>query len=533
MADPTLQYLAADFDPTSLTVPRLRSILVEHDVAYPSSAKKSQLVDIFNDRVAPQASRILGARGRTKRSARGIEDVSSLESSVTGSVDGDPMDVDEVVNEVVRDVTRSTRKTPRASVMRSLEGHSPPRNVRTMRSSRASASLASDSGAETPVPVRRATARVSVTPASIREEEDFTETEPEVEQVGRHAPSMDSPFTQDNPFQQHNDFDATPVATERRRRTLGPMRSEKKNGDSAATRRRTDFMPVAREEEKVEPVKKSRKSTAAPVTRSTPDPGLMLDGSPEPGEEFTAEEQQELDVVKGQGKNRDVVKTRKSQNLAKPSNSLFTSAVWAVSLAMLGGVAILWRQEKVEVGYCGIGRPSTAIAGIQIPEWAELLRPGCEPCPPHAYCYSKMRTNCEADFVMQPHPLSLGGLVPLPPTCEADGEKARKIKAVADRAVEELRDRNAKWECGELRDTGGKREQQAAIQEPLLKAAIASRKGKAMSQEEFEDLWHAALGEMMGRDEIISSADGYVVHFLLSTFTGTIIFHFLTIATLN
>lgn len=109
---------------------------------------------------------------------------------------------------------------------------------------------------------------------------------------------------------------------------------------------------------------------------------------------------------------------------------------------------------------------------------------------------------------MQPHQLSLGGLIPLPPTCEADGEKARKVKAVADRAVEELRDRNAKWECGELRDSEGKREPQVAIQEPMLRSAMASMKRKGMSQEEFDDLWHAALGEMMSRDEIVSSADG-------------------------
>jgi len=263
------------------------------------------------------------------------------------------------------------------------------------------------------------------------------------------------------------------------------------------------------EEELATPVArvKTRKSLAAAVKKPQ-DVVMSLDGSVEPGEEFTPEEQMDLELEDASNKAVGVVKPR-PQKHAKKSNNLLTTAILAVSLAILGGVATLWRQEKIDVGYCDVGRPSTrAIAGIQIPEWAASLRPQCEPCPPHAYCYSKMRINCETDFIMQPHPLSLGGLIPLPPTCEADGEKARKVKAVADRAVEELRERNAKWECGELRDAEGKREQQVAIQEPSLKSAVSEKRRKGMSQDEFEDLWHAALGEIMNRDEIVSSVDG-------------------------
>ena len=42
-------YLEPDFDPSSLTIPRLRSILVAHGVDYPASSKKAQLIDIFNE----------------------------------------------------------------------------------------------------------------------------------------------------------------------------------------------------------------------------------------------------------------------------------------------------------------------------------------------------------------------------------------------------------------------------------------------------------------------------------------------------
>ena len=55
-------YLSPTFDPSSFTVPRLRSVLIEHDINFPSSAKKAQLVQLFADRVTPQADEIRRSR---------------------------------------------------------------------------------------------------------------------------------------------------------------------------------------------------------------------------------------------------------------------------------------------------------------------------------------------------------------------------------------------------------------------------------------------------------------------------------------
>lgn len=75
MEDP--EYLQPGFDPTTLKVAELRGILLEHNVDYPSSAKKAQLVDLFTQHVAPKARRILNARSRVKASGRGIIDAGS------------------------------------------------------------------------------------------------------------------------------------------------------------------------------------------------------------------------------------------------------------------------------------------------------------------------------------------------------------------------------------------------------------------------------------------------------------------------
>lgn len=215
----------------------------------------------------------------------------------------------------------------------------------------------------------------------------------------------------------------------------------------------------------------------------------------EPTEEFTPEEQQELVQAQQSG---ELVPARR-RTKPRPTG-VAKIAPLAVTTAMLIGLAAVWRQEKLEVGYCGIGRPSTQLAGVQIPDWASVIQPECEPCPQHALCGDKLFTECDQDFVLTQHPFSLGGLVPLPPTCEPDSQKARKVQAVKERAVEELREQNAKFECGETSTP--------EVNEAELKETISTKRRKGMTNEEFEDLWAGALGELQGTDEVISGADG-------------------------
>lgn len=47
------------FEPEKLTMPQLRNIFVAHNVEYPSSARKADLVTIFKEHIAPQAAKLL------------------------------------------------------------------------------------------------------------------------------------------------------------------------------------------------------------------------------------------------------------------------------------------------------------------------------------------------------------------------------------------------------------------------------------------------------------------------------------------
>ena len=349
---------------------------------------------------------------------------------------------------------------------------------------------------EAPTPRRSSSKHVRPV---VQEEE---ETEPEVRRPvakksrvstvptvnGNRTRDDESPFSNANVFQSGSSPPAPATRTvdpERRRTTLTTSKDLERR--SRELRRRTD---------EVKPVREQVGSTVVPSRRTFDMPVARVKHDEfEPTEEFTPEEQQDLSQAQQSG---ELVPVRRKPS--RPSSHAAKTAPWAVSIAMMLGLATVWRQEKVEVGYCGVGRPTTELAGVHIPDWAEFIRPQCEPCPPHAYCGEKLETVCEQDFVQTPHPLTFGGLVPLPPSCEPDSAKARKVGSVKERAVEELRVQNAKYECGEAA--------KPAMKEAELKKIIGTQKRKGMSNAEFNDLWEGALGEIQRADEVVSGSDG-------------------------
>ena len=320
----------------------------------------------------------------------------------------------------------------------------------------------------------RRTSRRTITPQIKAESEEDEEEEEEAED--------DNPFSDDNPFQ--GGSSPASIKTPARRRS-----GEDVTKSSQSSRRRTDGFATSTG---------SRKSYGlTPPKMRELSPELEL----EPGEEFTPDEQLELEVAASKGDSTALARQPRKQgrktNLTVPLLVLWT--------ALLGAYGVWYRQEKIAVGYCGLGRPAQSIipTDVQVPDVIlPFIEPQCEPCPPHAYCYSDMSVRCEPDFVLQPHPLSLGGLVPLPPTCEPDGEKARRVQAVADKAVEELRDRRAKFECGDLVDEEGHQQNSPAINEEELKATVSKKRSKRLNSDEFDDLWVAAIGEVTKREEV-------------------------------
>ncbi|SMQ51649.1 unnamed protein product [Zymoseptoria tritici ST99CH_3D1] len=468
------EYLDPDFDPSSVTIPRLRSILVAHNISYPSSAKKQQLVELFNTSVLPQVRKIRAANARVKRTSRGIEDITTGRKG-TGARDESDDDIPPTPA-----TGRSSRRTTRSRTEEPQEFEATPRNVRHSTAPPQS------------VP-RTVSSKHARSTETLREEDEqparkrSTSRRSRAEATpARARPAEDSPFSDQNVFQKSGGSPPAPQYPEsERRRTTMSTTARDLERRARELRRRTDDVRQYRPQTDGAVVP-SRKTFQVPIPKQQ---------EIDPTEEFTPEEQQELVHAQQAG---ELVPARRPR--PKPSTGVkqALSMILLVFSATTGG---LWRQEKLAVGYCGVGRPSTDLAGVQVPEWAEAFRPQCEPCPPHAFCHENLETECENGFVLTHSPLALGGLVPIVPSCEPDSTRARKVAAVKDRAVEALRVQNAKYECGEA--------SAPELQEQALKEAISTKRRKGMSNEEFEDLWASAVGDMARSDEIISGSDGF------------------------
>lgn len=499
-------YLQEGFDPRTVTVPRLRSILVTHNVDYPSTAKKPQLVELVNDHVLSQAPKLRAQRARAKRSSLGFVNAGSADDSNT-------WDDHEVARGGSRQSSIRRSMSPRKSSGRvkveqydEPESHSlRPSRIRSSRSaSRQLSNVDEDDGASSVASRSTRRGRRTVTPQIKTESEPDEDEEQEGSVIHRgqsveyHQPPYEdddvdedeqgdeSVFTDDNPFQSGSS--PPPMATPKnRRRTLGDDNSK----SSRPTRRRTDGPGSDR-------AKKSSRSSKAnelAARQRTPEPAL------EAGEEFTADEQLELEEAQSKG---EVALTRRRRSHAARQTSVLTP-LFVLFMALLGAYGAWYRQEKIAVGYCGLGRPAKQLLPpeVVVPDaLVPFIEPQCEPCPQNAYCYEGFTVRCVPGFIQKQHPLSLGGLVPLPPTCEPDNERERRVQAVADKAVEELRERRAKYECGDLVDEEGHQEESPAIAEEELKVAVSKKRNKRLSDEEFDELWEKAIGKVTTREEI-------------------------------
>ncbi|KAI3400475.1 hypothetical protein diail_3096 [Diaporthe ilicicola] len=503
MSDTEVDYLQPDFEPASVTIPRLRSILVSQNVPYPATAKKAQLVEIFNDTVAPRARKLLAQRQKAKRSSMGITNIDGSQGYSVASHDMAPPPSARRRAASPRKATRGFKQDPEEPERLPAQLSLSPRKRQARSSSRQLAQ--SDTDTDSHYESRRSPRKSSRQPEMTPQPEVKQEYSDDDTAYQRQSAEPGNVFTSDNPFQSGSS--PIPMVTPSNRRRTAGLDSTTKKSTASSTRRRTDG-PSA---DTLEPTGFSN-SVAVPVsglsrpkTPVTPEPVFE---EVDAGEEFTPDEQLALaqeDALRAQTAVAPVRQARRSTSLATP--------FWLLITVLLGAYGAWYRQEKIAVGYCGAGRPAQEIIPRQleykdfkfdVPEWAfQLAEPECEPCPPHAYCYADNSVRCDDGFILKPHPLSANGLIPLPPTCEADSEKVRRVKAVADKAVEELRERKAKFECGELVNENGQQPENPMVAVDELKETVSEKRSKKLSEKEFDDLWTAALGEIEQRDEIV------------------------------
>ncbi|KAF8250711.1 hypothetical protein K440DRAFT_540887 [Wilcoxina mikolae CBS 423.85] len=483
-------YLEPDFDPNTLKVAELRGILLKHDVDYPSSAKKAVLLDIFNQNIATQAHKLRTASSLVQPSSHGMIDAGQtpdrneigatprrVRRSTRGATEDTTEDDDEALS---RNTRRSVGRTPsrkRASDVEPQQfGNQPPPS--TVRKTRKSIARLPEE--ETIIPRRLP---------------DDTEDAP-----------PDTPFSSYNPFQMGSPPPlgvGTPGAD--RRRTLGVPSTTKKR--STSSRRRTEGVQQPDVEDYATTsvggsLKKRRQSLRSAANGNELVKAELVDDM-EPGEEFEPAEAAEL----AQQPPQELVR-RRPQAPGTGGNALL-----ALVSIVLFAYAIWWRQEKIEVGYCGVG-------GLDMRKhdqntFVELLRPECEPCPAHAKCYPGMELDCVDDYIKVNSYASLGGLWPIPPACVPDTEKERRVMIMSDAALDILRKNGAEQRCKEKFLSGDL--ELEGVSEADLRQVLYDRKASSLSDREFSELFRHALEDVSNREEVIVETDKDGYHKLKST----------------
>lgn len=169
------------------------------------------------------------------------------------------------------------------------------------------------------------------------------------------------------------------------------------------------------------------------------------------------------------------------ENESGVSSSFLKVILLFTLVSSLGAFSKWYTVAKFDAGYCDVGfEPPSPISGRHLrslfsspaPEtwqgyfekdyllekldeakyrWDEVvdhIRPECEPCPENAVCLKNFELICDDGFIKINSPLSLGGIFPVSPRCVLDTGKQKRVKRMAEKALQLIQDRKANYVCG-------------------------------------------------------------------------------------
>ncbi|KAG0378428.1 inner nuclear membrane protein enriched at telomere/subtelomere region [Mortierella sp. AD032] len=208
-----------------------------------------------------------------------------------------------------------------------------------------------------------------------------------------------------------------------------------------------------------------------------------------------------------------------------------------ILLIALLSYGLWYRQTRIDIGFC---TRSTFIPTLPINEplatkqWLlKWIYPPCISCPDHASCASSnSEPVCPPEYILRPHPLSFGNLIPLTPNCVLNKAQEYQSLQVADAAENMLHKRAGQEECRSSTRPQPTAEllarQRLSIRE--LRMEIESLKDASVPQEEFNQYWDLALSELYRRSSTIIIEQGIGEIYLRSVKPTRPIFSLMTLA---
>ena len=298
-----------------------------HNIQYPASAKKAQLVDTFNQHLKPQARKLLSARDRVRRTSKGITD---MPSSQEGTVDGDEEQDRSSMPPPPTPRPQTSRKNVRSSTEDRLSEEAPfAGRTPGGRGNSSKHARYSDTETDPDIPKQSKKGRP-------RKSEAITRVKVEESEEVPVRPSMpSSAFSDENPFQSGS----SPLTAEATRRRSAGTSSELRK--SSSNRRKTEGFPSTRikqEEDIIVPTSRTFEMPVSALAKQRDRSGDRV----EAGEEFAPEEQLELVRQRAPNGGQNILGPGKISQTQK--SRIPKSAPWLVFSALLVGYATWYRQ---------------------------------------------------------------------------------------------------------------------------------------------------------------------------------------------
>ncbi|GAB5586486.1 inner nuclear membrane protein enriched at telomere/subtelomere region [Umbelopsis nana] len=545
---PDLYYLSEDFDANHLRVAELRGILLKHDVPYSPSAKKPELLQAFQSKVAGKSKEILKLHRQLKPNGKGIihvdKDKKSRSSTRTSSrkdvIDDEEHDDVEEGNKSIEEEssTAKARREKRAAKSANMDAEgfaipaqpsSKPKSSALRKKAKNTWTVGSGLTSESEIESVPSSAKYA---SATRKKEKSKEPEEEPSTEKKHKEPV---FTDTNPFQSGADSDVSGMRKGKKIALPEPSHVvESKTPHSTSQSHKVPTSKSVKPESTHQKVENAKEDITVSTRRSKRD-------RPSAGQYFNPQDsfassggEDEQTVERKPAKTALKTKSKTSTSSPKPevtpkattsssSNRQEYSViinrrskhplhqVVAIGLSVLIGLyCIFWCLERHRIGYCDIphenGVNGTHVELLDLDTNAttiwEAMRPSCIPCPKHGHCTRGRLLGCDDFFVRIPSMLSFGGWIPVGEKCVPDTVKQRRAFRVENQIKNMLAVKKGQYVCGEIKaEKGQSAEEVASMKVEDVWAELLARKPDTISEQQLEEYWRLAMASLMTYSE--------------------------------
>lgn len=534
-------YLEPNFNPKTLKVPELRRIFVFHSVSFPSSAKKSDLIEIFNREIATRAAQLKAEFVDVAPEGKDIVKVpaavpvqSDSKKAPSGSASPNkPLEADDKTTVPVKSKKMKSRAAKPATASSSvttaeLEDIEISEYIREEKITIENSVVViadSDDDVNTPETDRKKRPLEDETAEPLRKRQELegdVEKEPvQTDSASSAAPSI-TPSQQEppqTPAKQQADHASfhTPATSFKEKKNNSAQKQNSLSAGSGAGRRITVREPSA------SPVATTKKESV--LAKSPVSPATVKDKAKKESEPVaTVSDSEEAETEVSSAENDSDVETKpenagegeqEDSEAASVLGQVLEGILLVLVVISLAFTARWFAAEQFKAGYCGVTEAPHSIQqwyynppqGLQdyvskeyivgrAQQFIDEIRPQCVECPEHAVCSDGFHSECEPGYIKVESILSVGGYLPVPPYCKLDTSREDRYNKLKKKALEILRERNGRVICGTKIDS--------KIEASELRKLLFDLEKDTIDQAEFEDIWDNILIDIESESDITS-----------------------------